>query len=189
MHNGVGKPTFGAIQRASIAVVIAAAIAFILPPSPVSAAISEYQVKAAFIYNFAKFVEWPERAFDDSDSPLVIGILGDDPFGSALENIVRGKSVNGRKLVIRHYRRVKEAAGSHILYVCPSEQRNVERILNELKDSPVLTVGETERFAQRGGMIGFVLENQRVGFEINLDAARRAGLKISCKLLKLAKLV
>ncbi|OGG52063.1 MAG: hypothetical protein A3F84_18365 [Candidatus Handelsmanbacteria bacterium RIFCSPLOWO2_12_FULL_64_10] len=152
------------------------------------AAPSEYQVKAAFLYNFAKFVEWPTEAFQDATSPFVIGVLGNDPFEGALDQTVRGKKVNGRAMAVR---RLKEEAlgGCHILFISASEKRPLWQILGCLKGSSVLTVGEMESFTQAGGIVNFVMKEGRVRFEINADGAERARLRVSSKLLALAKVV
>ena len=150
---------------------------------------SEYQVKAAFLYNFVKFVEWPVDTFADPGAPFVLGVLGEDPFGSVLEQTLKGKTVNGRALVIRGVKQGKDLRTCHILFVSSSEIRHLDQILESLKGSSVLTVGEMERFAQSGGAVNFVLEQNRVRFEINPEAAARARLRISSKLLALARIV
>ena len=150
---------------------------------------TEYQIKAAFLYNFARFVEWPASALPDSARALILGILGEDPFGPEIDRIVEGKTVNGRRLEIRRLKDTDSLNGCHILFVSTSEGRRLPRILEALRLLPVLTVGDFESFAGRGGIIDFVLEENRIRFEINQEAAERAGLKISSKLLKLATLV
>jgi hypothetical protein len=149
----------------------------------------EYEVKAAFLYNFAKFVEWPAEAFDDADAPLTIGVLGEDPFGDTLEQTVKGKTANGRKLAIRRFHKVRDLQPCHILFISSSEKRHLSEILDRLKGSSVLTVGEVEGFAKRGGVINFFVEDNRIRFEVNVDAAKRAKLKMSSKLLRLARIV
>ena len=146
----------------------------------------EYEVKAAFLYNFAKFVEWPEEAFRDSTAPITIGILGKNPFQGELREVIKGKTVQGRKLDVR---RVKGHLTCHILFIASSEKDNLKKILQRLAGSCALTVSDIEDFASRGGIIGFLTEENRVRFEINVDAAERAGLRVSSKLLKLAKVV
>lgn len=150
---------------------------------------SEYQVKAAFLYNFAKFVEWPPDAARDSSDPITICIIGQDPFGTVLDEVVRGKTVSGHRLVIRRSKPGQSWKGCQIAFISFSEGKDLPSILESSKRSGVLTVGETEGFAQRGGMINFVVEQERVHFEVNVEAAERAGLKISSKLLSLAKIV
>jgi uncharacterized protein DUF4154 len=148
----------------------------------------EYQVKAAFLFNFAKFVEWPSEAFSDPNAPLVITIFGDDPFNRSLE-AVKGKLVNSRKLTIRRVKEVQDIGKSNVLFVGPSAKKELARILEALQDQSVLTVGEDRIFTQCGGIINFVKEDNRVCFEVNVSAAERAGLKISSRLLALARIV
>ena len=148
----------------------------------------EYGVKAAFLFNFAKFVDWPTDAFKDDQSPVYLSILGDDPFGSAL-NSLRDKTVRGRPLVIKCCKNIDQVTGSHILFIGPSEKGNLRSILNALKNSSILTVSETERFGQQGGMINFITVDNKIQFEINPEAAQRVKLKISSQLLKLARIV
>lgn len=147
---------------------------------------SEYAVKAAFLYNFAKFIEWPSGA---PSGPIKIGILGEDPFGATLDGTVKGKTANGRSLVIRRLKRTQDARSCHIVFVSRSEKGRFAEILEAVKGAPVLTVADTERFAHRGGMLNFYLEQNRVRFEVNVTAAEQARLKISSKLLRLARIV
>jgi hypothetical protein len=149
----------------------------------------EYQVKAVFLFNFAQFVEWPSSAFLDANAPLVIGVLGEDPFGAFLDETVRGEMVNGRPLVIQRYRQVPEIATCHILFVSRSEAGRLDQILASLRDRNILTVGETDTFVRRGGTIQLSNAQNRVRLMISPDAARAANLTISSKLLRAAELV
>jgi len=158
-------------------------------PGAQAQAPSERQVKAAFLYNFAKFVEWPPDRFADPQDPLVLCVTGEDPFGTVLDGIVLGKTANGHPLALRRLRREQEARGCQILFVSASERKRLRPLLESLKGTSILTVGESDGFAQQGVMINFILEENRVHFEINVDAAERAGLKISSRLLSLAKVV
>jgi hypothetical protein len=158
-----------------------------LPATAQSA--SEYQVKAAFLYNFAKFVEWPPSGFRDATAPLQICILGRDPFGQALRDIVSAKTVNGRKFEIDYLVDMQLARACHILFIASSEKDRVKQILESMRGTVALTVSDTEGFAEQGGMIDFLLDNGRVLFEVNRNAAEQAGLKISSKLLGVAKVV
>jgi len=151
---------------------------------------SEYQLKAAYLFNFAKFVEWPPEAFPEPTAPFTIGILGEDPFDEDLERTVKGKAVAGRRLVIRHVKALAELKSCHIVFISRSESRKTGRwreIFKALGAACALTVSEADGFVEAGGMINFVTEGTRVRFQINDPAARRAGLKISSKLLNLAK--
>lgn len=150
---------------------------------------SPYEVKAAALYNFARFVEWPPGVFADTTSPVIIGILGDDPFDDILARTVKGKVVKGRALIIRQFKDVDDIEGCHILFISPSEKRHLGKIFSEVAEKYVLTVGETECFALQGGMIGFVIRNNKVRCEINVEATRRSALRISPKLLKVAEIV
>jgi uncharacterized protein DUF4154 len=150
---------------------------------------TEYQVKAAFLYNFARFVDWPAAAFADSSSSLVIGVLGVDPFGEVLDHTVAGKKVASHPLQVRRCTAPAEAIRCHMLFIAASEEENLTRTLATLENHPVLTVGETADFARRGGMLQFVMRSERLGFEVNVAAASRARLEISSKLLRLAAAV
>jgi uncharacterized protein DUF4154 len=149
----------------------------------------EYEVKAAVLYNLMRFVEWPPSAYPDPQTPTVLCVLGRDPFGDALSSIVPKQASSGRPVVIRHPRDGKQAAGCHVLYIGSSERKLIVQILSDLKGSSVLTVGEMSKFAAHGGMIEFGLEDKQVRFDINLDAATRAGVTISSRLLVLARIV
>jgi hypothetical protein len=149
---------------------------------------SPYQVKAVFLSTFAKFVEWPSDPGSNT-GPISICVLGDDPFEGALDEAIKGKTINGRELVARRYKRAEETTGCQIVFISVSEKNRLRAILDSLRRESALTVGETEGFAKLGGMINFTLEENRVHFEINVDAADHARLKISSKLLNLAKIV
>ena len=149
----------------------------------------EYQVKAVFLFNFTQFIEWPADAFTRADAPLVIGILGEDPFGTYLEETVRGEKANGRPLTVERYRNIQEIGNCQVLFISRSEAERLERIFASLSGKPVLTVGDVEGFARRGGMIRFAMTGGKVGLSINLDAAKAARLTISSKLLRPAKIV
>jgi hypothetical protein len=156
---------------------------------------SEYLIKAGFIYNFAKFVEWPSTAFAEPDSPIVIGVLGTDPFGDIINHVVEGKKIGARGFVVRRFKWSKELKDlkdfkeCRILFVSSSEKMHFEEIVEAVKGLPVLTVGETPGFAERGGMIRLMLEDNRVRFEVNVDAAHDGNLNISSRLLTLARII
>jgi hypothetical protein len=149
----------------------------------------EYQVKAVFLFNFAQFVEWPPQSYEDPAAPFVIGVLGTDPFGSALEGAVRGETLNGRSFVIERYRSVTEIRHCQILFISRSEAAHIAEIGAALAGHSILTVSDIEDPAQRGVMIRFVAENNRIRLRINADAAKAAGLSISSKLLRPAEIV
>jgi hypothetical protein len=151
--------------------------------------LSEYRVKAVFLYNFAKFVEWTPARSTATHEPIILGVVGDDPFGEVLEQTIKGKTVNGRELVVKRFPHPSEARACQVLFISSSEKKRLRSIFESLRGASVLTVGETEGFAQLGGIVNFVLEDNRVHFEVNVDAAERAKLKISSKLLSLARIV
>ena len=145
----------------------------------------EYRIKAAFLYNFVKFVEWPSEAFEDNDETLILGIFGDDLFGAALHSL-SGKTVKERRLTIKRFDSLLDLDPCHILFMASAAPEQLEKALESLEGSNVLTVGEMRSFAQMGGIINFVVRNNKIRFEINLGAGKRAGLMISSQLLKLA---
>jgi uncharacterized protein DUF4154 len=149
----------------------------------------EYQLKAVFLFHFAQFVEWPPDAFPEAQTPLVIGVLGEDPFGAYLDETVRGETVNNRSLVVHRYRRVEEITTCHVLFISRSEAGRLEEILASLQGRHILTVGDAGGFAARGGMIRFVLADNKIRLRVNLAAAKDANLVISSKLLRPAEIV
>jgi hypothetical protein len=154
--------------------------AAIEPPRP-----TEYEVKAAFLYNFAKFVKWPE------DKPLgstfVIAVLGEDPFGDVLDRTLAGKTIQGRRAEVRRVGTLAAPTDVQILFIGSSERPRLSQILKTLEGGSVLTVGEMEGFTERGGMIAFRLRSDVVNFDINLDQVERARLKMSSQLIRLAR--
>lgn len=149
----------------------------------------EPEVKAVFLFNFAQFVDWPPEAFPDAQSPIVIGVLGKDPFGHLLDEAVRGEVVKNRKLVVERYHRVEQAGASHILFISPTESEKYGQIFGALQGRPVLTVGENDEFTRQGGMIRFIAEEKRIRLRVNLAANRAGGLTISSALLRQAEIV
>ena len=147
---------------------------------------TEYQIKAAFLFNFAKFVDWPPETFPETNSPIVIGVLGKNVFGKDLENTIRDKTVNNHHFEFVAVTSAKEAIRCHILFISPSEKDNVKKIVDSLHNASVLTVSETDEFIKAGGMVNFVIQDDKVRFQISDDAAKKAGLRISSKLLSLA---
>jgi hypothetical protein len=148
----------------------------------------EYLIKAAFLFNFAKFVEWPADAFENNLSPMNLYILGTDPFGPALDPL-KDKTIKGRPIKIKRVNKVDDIESCHILFISASEKGNLKQILNALRNSYTLTVSEIEGFVQMGGVINFIILNHKVHFEINPVAAEQSRLKISSQLFKLAKIV
>ncbi len=150
---------------------------------------TEYQLKAAYIYNFPKFIEWPSSAGTDPRAPIVVGILGRDPFGSEIEAVLSGKTANQRHFVIRRFSNVREVSGCQILFVSSSEKDNLKQVFAAVAGFGVLTVGESDRFAEAGGVIHWGLVDGRVKLTINLPAAERAGLRMNANLLRLADVI
>ena len=148
-----------------------------------------YQVKAAFLYNFARFVQWPDEAFPKHNEPFIIGIIGDDPFGPVLTQTIRDKNIDGRKLIVKHFFSTRDLGFCHILFVSSSEKKQFQSLFSRVRSSSTLTVGDFDDFSKSGGMINFTIVKNKVRFEINPQAAEKVGLKISSKLLKLARIV
>ena len=170
-----------------------------------SAQSREHQIKAAFLYNFIKFVDWPKEKFGNGDGPIIIGLIGADPFGDVFEPI-KDKKIKGRGIVIKRFKsfeELKKSSGEdnpesgrkiealtkcHLLFICDKE-KNFKEIINSVKGHSVLTVGEVKGFLESGGIINFLMEEKKIRFEVNIVAARQAELKIRSKLLRLAKRV
>lgn len=148
---------------------------------------NEYDVKAAFLFHFAQFVEWPADAFREPNGPLNYCTIGEDPFHGVLDETLKGKSVSNRLLRVRHLGVREPVADCQIIFLGAADKKLLGEVLNSVSGQPALCVGETDHFARDGGMIGFFLENNKVRFDINLQAVERARLKIDSRLLFLAK--
>ena len=148
----------------------------------------EHEVKAAFLYNFGKYVRWP-KSEPGPDGEFVIAILGVDPFGASLDDIVRGNRIDNKPVSVRRVTTLNEADGCEVLYVSASEEARVDGILAAAAKAPILTVSDMPRFVERGGMIGLVMANRRMQFEVNAEAAERAGLMLGSQLMRLARTV
>ena len=153
------------------------------------AAATLQQVEAVFLFNFSQFVDWPSQAFADPHSPIGICVLGSDPFGPALEEVTHGEVVNGRALVVRRFSTIEAVSDCHILFVSRSEDARLGQIFTALKGRSVLTVSDLDGFTRSGGVIRFVLVDNKVRLRINLEAAKAAGLTLSSKLLRPAQIV
>ena len=149
---------------------------------------SEYEVKAAYIYNFAKFVEWPNGRFQTNNKTIHVCVIGDDPFGPSLSAIA-GKTAGDRTVEIMRTVSLHNIRDCEIIFISNSEEEHVAQILKAINNSPALTIGDSEGFAQQGVMINFYFDNKTVRFEINPKAARRVGMRISSNLLRIAKIV
>ena len=146
-------------------------------------------MQAAFLFNFAKFVTWPDEAFKHSQDILVIGVIGEDPFGTILDETIHDKTIMGKKLAVRRFGKVEDATKSHILFLSSSEESHISHIIKALGKTNTLTVSDIDKFAEQGGMVAFTLEDQKVRFNVNMEAVERAELKMGSQLLKLARIV
>ena len=151
--------------------------------------IPEYVVKAGFLFNLAKYVAWPEPAFETANAPILIGIVGDDPFGDVLERTLAGKSVHDHPFQIRRFRELADIRNVHMLFVPRSESGRLTQILRLVDDQPVLTVGEQAAFAVHGGMVAILIEGQKPSLHINPSAVERQRLEVDTKLLRIATIV
>lgn len=149
----------------------------------------EYQVKAVFLYNFTQFVDWPAEAFAQPDAPLVIGILGQDPFEKFLDDVVRGEKTGGHPIIVKRFRDIDSARDCQLLFVGGAEPRRLDTVLAVLKDRMTLTVGDSGEFSKRGGMIDFITKQGKIRFQINMGTVRASKLTVSSKLLRLADIV
>lgn len=154
-----------------------------------SAPVPEYKVKAAFLYNITKFIDWPASRFGDTNSPIVIGILGPDPFGPLLEETFREKKVDGHPFLIQRVTSANAARDCHVLFISRLHKESIREVARSLQGEAILTVGESDRFARQGGMINFILVKDHVNLEINVGALEGVGLRASSKILSLATIV
>lgn len=177
-----------ALLRSSAPLAALLLVAGLLAGGARANALSEYAVKAAFLLNFARLVEWPEGAFAGPDAPVVVGVAGEGAYEAAREAGITGERVGSRPVELRRLRSPEEAASCHIVFVSLDGAGLAAASPAELGGGRALTVGEAEDFVNRGGMIGFYREGQKVRFEINPKAAQRAGLRISSRLLRVARI-
>jgi hypothetical protein len=192
IRHAVGRAAAGRRLRARMLTLLWVPVLCLLAgtPLPIRAqAISEHEVQAAFIYNFARFVTWPAAAFPGPTTPMRIAVLGNHRFADVLEKTVAEREVGGHPLKVLRCRNLKEAAGAHIMFVSKGQPWEPEQISKHFGKAAVLLVGEEEGFATHGGTINFVLRDEKVHFQINPVAARKAGLVISARLLSLAEIV
>lgn len=177
-------------QRFFSIVIVFALLGLSLPFSGQSqTASAEYKLKAVFMFNFLQFVDWPASAFPNPKDPIIIGVLGPDPFGNTLEETVKGEVVKGRKIEIRRYKNVKEIEECHVLFISLADTSKLDSILSRLEGRSILTVGDVENFAIDGGMIRFITEKNKIRFRINTASVKTANLSVSSKLLQLAEIV
>jgi hypothetical protein len=180
-----------AILRKSLQALLCGALGFtvFLRGAGGAEAPTEYQVKAVFVYNFSRFVEWPPQTFTSPDEPFVIGVLGSDPFGARLDEAVHGEQIDQHPLVVRHFRNLAEIGDCRILYIDRSEGAQLPKVLAALDHRSTLTVADLDGSSEHGVMIQFTTENKRIRLRINVESARAAGLTISSKLLRSADIV
>jgi hypothetical protein len=148
---------------------------------------SQTEVKAAFLYNFAKFVEWPAEAFSSETAPIQLGVFGDEDFAAKLRSLLNDKKAHGRSFDVKVFSNPQEAKNFQMVFVAASEAKRAAQVLEAVRKSPVLTIGESEQFLDSGGMINFVFEEAQLRFEVNPESADKAKIEISSKLLRLAK--
>ena len=173
------------------AIALATLITALFPQSavaqPQSEPKGEYALKAVFLYNFCRFIDWPKSAFASPNEPIVIGVIGEDPFGSLLKEAVQGETSRGRAIQIEHYSKPDAIGHCHLLFVSHSEAGRTEKILSSVSGKSVVTVGETDAFLDRGGMIALTADKNRVRLHINPSLLRAASLDVSSKLLRVAE--
>jgi hypothetical protein len=169
--------------------ILAAMVLMAVPASAQAPVALPSQVEAVFLFNFTQFVSWPANAFATDTSPLVLCVLGEDPFGSYLDETIRDERIGARALALRRYSRIEDAGDCHILFISRSEAANLAAILQWLNGRSILTVSDAEDFGRRGGMVRFVVEEGRVRLRVNVAAAQAVELTISSKLLRVADIV
>lgn len=179
----------GLISRLASLVLASLCYVAVHAATPAAALSDQYRVEAVFLFNFAQFVEWPVTAFNSPTDPLLIGVLGDDPFQSYLDDLVKGEKVGERSIEIRRYQRVEDIADCHILFVCRSEAASVETTIAQLKGRSILTISDLDTFTRAGGMVRFVTENGKIRLRINVEAAKACKLTISSKIIRPATVV
>ena len=149
----------------------------------------EYQLKAVFLFNFTQFVDWPANAFENDQSALVIGVIGENPFGSYLSQTVSGEKINGHPLIVQYYKDEEDIKSCHILFVNIRETKKIEQILDAIKGRDILTVSDYPDFLKQDGMIKFVTNNNKIKLQINIEACKESKMVLSSKLLRLAEII
>jgi YfiR/HmsC-like len=177
------------VQFYATALAALLSLAYTTPTRAQASPTVEYQVKAAFLLNFAKFIEWPPDVFKNDTAPITFCVFGHDPFGSALDDILLGKTINKREILARRIKELPDLKACQLVFVSDTEDKQMSEIINSLKGSSALTVGESKDFAERGGEIQFYMEENKVRFSANVDAVQRARLIVSSRLLALARIV
>ena len=175
------------LRSTSVSVAIVLAILAVGTAAAAGERLPEYEVKAAFLYKLSLFVHWPESAFPDTGDPVVVGVLGRDPFGTVIDRTLEGKALRGRRLELRRYPRLEDLDFCHILFIGSRDRAHVRRALDRVKGKPILTIGEADDFVADGGVLQFLTKRGTVRFRIGAESARRTGLNISAKLLHLSE--
>jgi hypothetical protein len=178
-------------RRACLCALLVVAVGWIVPQGGIAIAeepLPEYQVKAAFLINFPKYADWPAAAFAETNSPVVIAVVGETKVTDEIQKAIAGRTVNGRKIVLKRLASGEEAGVCHILFIPAAEQQRSPGLIAKLKGG-VLTVGESDDFLERGGIINLARRGQKIALEVNLTAADKARIKISSKLLSVASVV
>lgn len=178
---------YGALRAGGRAIVVVCVAAVIAGRIARAAEVSEYALKAEFIERFTHFISWPTSAFAGADAPFLICVLGESPFGGYLDQMTAGRSIRERKVRLHQPKEPAEARRCHVLFVARSEKAKLAAILGQTGDKPILTVGDTEGFAQRGVLINFYLDGDKVRFEVNAEAIKKSGLSVSAQLMSLAR--
>ena len=186
---GKSRPQRTAGLRVQPCAVALLFLIFSVPLQPQSAPSVEYRVKAAFLFNFAKFIEWPSDAFPNERTPITLCVFRHDPFGSSLDEVIRGKTIDNRDLTARRINELPDLKGCHLIFVSGREDKLLSEIDKNVKGGSALIVGESADFLERGGAVQFFLEENKLRFAVNIDAVQRARLQVSSKLLTLAKIV
>ena len=178
------------MPRLPFPLAVAFLIAFVARPQPANAQVEslEHEIKAAFLYNFVKFVEWPASSFPRPDAAVTICLMGPDPFGATLDDLIENEQVQGRPLAIRRLGRTDATAGCHVLFVAPAERGTFEAILRTVDTGRVLTVSDEMEFLAAGGHISFFMESNRVRFAVNAPVVRQAEFQINSRLMRLARI-
>jgi len=165
------------------------AMGLVISAPPLQAAPpSEYSLKSVFLYSFCRFMEWPDSAFSSPNEPLIISVLGEDPFGSLLNEAVEGETYHGRPIRIEHYRTLHDVKRCQLLFISRSEASRIDQILAAVAGKGIVTVGETDGFIEKGGMISLTAEHKRVRLRVNLATLRAANVEVSSKMLRVAEI-
>ena len=175
-------------KRIFLIFLVCEAGSFLMPGFGQNFVTSEYEIKAAYLYNFSKFIEWPGSSMKQTQGTFIIGVLGKDPFGGFLEQVIEGKNVRGAIMTIKRFHRLDELQYCNILFISASETSNLSKIFDSLKNENILTVSDMPEFIRNGGMIQLYAENNKIRFAIHVGATERSNLKLSAKLLNLAKI-